>query len=153
MGKSVIVAAAMLVCMAAAPSQAQLGKEYAGKASFYGPEFAGRETANGERFSHAAFTAAHKELPFGTMIEVTNLTNNKSCVVRVNDRGPYAKGRIIDLSSAAAKTLGFMKSGLANVKIRIVGFDGLLLLKQGEYLIESTAEILSALDSTKKFRY
>ena len=153
MGNRVIVAAAMLVSIAVAPSQAQLGKEYAGKASYYGQEFIGRSTANGERFSQTEFTAAHRELPFGTMVEVTNLTNSKTCIVRVNDRGPFARGRIIDLSSAAAKTLGFMKSGLTQVKIRIVGFDGLLLLRQGEYLIESTAELLSALDSTKKFRY
>ncbi len=153
MGNRVIVAAAMLVSIAVAPSQAQLGKEYAGKASYYGQEFIGKSTANGERFSQTEFTAAHRELPFGTMVEVTNLTNSKTCIVRVNDRGPFARGRIIDLSSAAAKTLGFMKSGLTHVKIRIVGFDGLLLLRQGEYLIESTAELLSALDSTKKFRY
>jgi len=88
-----------------------------GKASFYGKKFENRKTANGEKFSNKNFTAAHRTLPFGTMVRVTNLTNNKSVIVRINDRGPYAKGRIIDLSQAAADSLDFKHSGWANVKV------------------------------------
>ncbi|PIE82416.1 MAG: hypothetical protein CSA10_00685 [Cardiobacteriales bacterium] len=89
-----------------------------GKASWYGPGFHGRKTASGEIFDMNAFTAAHKELPMGTRIEVTNLNNGKSIVVRVNDRGPFHGNRVLDLSRAAAKELGVIKSGTAKVSIR-----------------------------------
>jgi rare lipoprotein A len=88
-----------------------------GKASFYGNEFDGRKTANGETFHQSQLTAAHKHLPFGTMVKVTNLANNKTVVVRINDRGPYAAGRIIDLSKAAAKQIDMIAAGIARVKI------------------------------------
>ena len=88
-----------------------------GKASFYGKKFDGRKTANGEIFSNKELTAAHPNLPFGTFVKVTNLKNNKSVVVRINDRGPYVKGRIIDLSKAAADSLDFIHSGWAKVRV------------------------------------
>lgn len=88
-----------------------------GIASWYGAKFAGRKTASGERYKPSAMTAAHRTLPFGTMVKVTNLTNNKSVIVRINDRGPYIKGRIIDLSKAAAQELEFIKKGIAKVRI------------------------------------
>ena len=88
-----------------------------GKASWYGPGFAGRKTANGERFNPRALTAAHRTLPFGTKVRVTNLANGKSVVVRINDRGPYAGGRIIDLSKAAAGRIGMLKQGVARVEV------------------------------------
>ena len=88
-------------------------------ASFYGREFNGRKTASGERFSSVEFTAAHRELPFGTMVRVTNLANGKSVVVRVNDRGPFARGRIIDLSLAAARAIGLDRIGTARVRIEM----------------------------------
>jgi rare lipoprotein A len=91
-----------------------------GMASYYGREFNHRKTASGERFDMNKFTAAHRELPFGTMVKVTNLTNGKSVVVRINDRGPFARGRIIDLSFAAGKALGMMGGGTARVRIEIV---------------------------------
>lgn len=80
--------------------------EQTGTASWYGDKFHGRRTANGERYDMHAYTAAHKSLPFGTILRVTNLDNNKSILVRVNDRGPYVRGRIIDLSHAAADDIG-----------------------------------------------
>ncbi|MDH5603054.1 MAG: septal ring lytic transglycosylase RlpA family protein [Cyclobacteriaceae bacterium] len=96
------------------------GQVQEGKASFYADKFEGKPTASGEKYRHNQATAAHKTLPFGTKVKVTNLANNKTVVVRVNDRGPFVEGRIIDLSKSAAETLGFVQQGLANVKIEVV---------------------------------
>jgi rare lipoprotein A len=89
-----------------------------GKASYYSDNLSGRKTANGEKYSPAAYTAAHKKLPFGTTVKVTNLSNGKTVTVRVNDRGPFVAGRIIDLSKAAAKEIGMLQSGVVKVKIQ-----------------------------------
>ena len=86
-----------------------------GKASWYGPGFHGRRTANGERFNTDDMTAAHRTLPFGTKVKVTNARTGKSVVVRINDRGPYAHGRVIDLSKASAQSIGI--SGVAQVTL------------------------------------
>ena len=91
-----------------------------GVASYYGPGFHGRRTANGERFDMHAMTAAHRTLPFGTLIKVTNLSNGKSTIVRVNDRGPYVGNRVIDLSVAAAKEIGSTHSGTARVNLEVI---------------------------------
>ncbi|MDY8110506.1 septal ring lytic transglycosylase RlpA family protein [Fulvimarina sp. 2208YS6-2-32] len=91
-----------------------------GHASYYGKRFHGRTTANGETFNMNAMTAAHKTLPFGTKVKVTNRNNGKSVVVRINDRGPFIRGRVIDLSQGAASKIGMVKSGTANVKIDIL---------------------------------
>jgi len=91
-----------------------------GEASWYGPGFNGKKTANGEIFDMYKLTAAHKKLPFGTRVKVTNLQNGKSVVVRINDRGPFVKGRIIDLSKKAAQQIGLIKPGHAPVKIVIL---------------------------------
>lgn len=88
-----------------------------GVASWYGPGFHGRRTASGERFDQRKMTAAHRNLPFGTWVKVINLENDKSVVVRINDRGPFRAGRIIDLSRAAAKKVGLLPSGTAKVLI------------------------------------
>ncbi len=82
-----------------------------GLASWYGPGFAGHRTASGERFSTGAFTAAHRYWPFGTRVLVTNRRNGRSVVVRINDRGPYAAGRVIDLSRASARAIGLNGTG------------------------------------------
>lgn len=95
------------------------------KASWYGPGFHGRKTANGEIYDQMAFTAAHKSLKFGTLLKVTNPKNNKSVVVRINDRGPYIHGRQLDLSKAAALELGLMKRGVARLKIEEITVEGL----------------------------
>lgn len=96
------------------------GYDRTGEASWYGKRYQGRTTANGESFDMNALTAAHRRLPFGTMVRVTNLANKRSLVVRINDRGPYAGGRIIDLSKRAAALLGFQQLGIARVRVQTV---------------------------------
>jgi len=91
-----------------------------GLASYYGADFHGRQTASGEIFDQRKLTCAHRDLPFGTRLKVTNTENKKSVVVRVNDRGPWVAGRIIDLSYAAAKKLDMIKEGVVKVKIEII---------------------------------
>lgn len=91
-----------------------------GKASFYADKFEGLPTASGEKYKHNKLTAAHKSLPFGTKVKVTNLANNESVEVVINDRGPYVDGRIIDLSKSAAEQLGFINLGIADVKLDVV---------------------------------
>lgn len=88
-----------------------------GKASWYGPGFHGKKTSNGERFDMYGLTAAHRTLPLGTQVRVTNVANGKSVVVRVNDRGPFYGDRVIDLSKGAASKLGFVQNGMAMVKV------------------------------------
>lgn len=88
-----------------------------GMASFYANRLHGRRTASGERYDKQAMTAAHRHLPFGTVVNVVNLKNGRQVAVRINDRGPHRKGRIIDLSHAAAKQLGMLKDGVARVEI------------------------------------
>ena len=102
------------------PTDAKAKLASSGVASYYGPGFHGRRTANGERFDMHAMTAAHRTLPFGTQVKVTNLANGKSTIVRVNDRGPYAHGRVIDLSVAAAKAIGSAGSGTARVSLEVL---------------------------------
>ena len=91
-----------------------------GKASFYADKYENRLTASGEKYKHSRMTAAHKTLPFGTIVKVTNLDNNKSVEVKINDRGPFVEGRILDLSKSAAEKLDFINNGLANVKIEVI---------------------------------
>jgi len=111
-------AAAPAVVQSQAPNFAEIGT-----ASWYGTWHQGRLTANGERFDARAFTAAHRSLPFGTILRVTNLATGKMVKVRVNDRGPYIKGRTLDLSAAAAKALGITKDGIARVRIETFAAD------------------------------
>lgn len=91
-----------------------------GKASYYGTEYEGKSTANGDTFSNREYTAAHKSLPFGSMVRVTNIANNKSVIVKINDRGPYAPGRVIDLSRKAAEELDMIRAGVIDVKIELL---------------------------------
>lgn len=91
-----------------------------GMASYYGAELAGNRTASGERFNPAAMTAAHRTLPMGTMLKVTNMANGKSVIVRINDRGPFVKNRIIDISRGAAEKIAMIRSGTARVTLEQV---------------------------------
>ncbi|MGA1576276.1 MAG: septal ring lytic transglycosylase RlpA family protein [Burkholderiaceae bacterium] len=91
-----------------------------GEASWYGPGFYGRRTANGERFRRGTMTAAHPYLPFGTKVRVTNLRNGRQAVVRINDRGPFHGGRVIDLAHGSANVLGLISSGVARVKLEVL---------------------------------
>jgi len=93
---------------------------FSGMASWYGPGFHGRRSASGEVFNQNALTAAHRSLPFGTLVRVTNLNTGSSVVVRINDRGPYSYGRVIDLSAAAAQAIGLMRAGVAQVQVDVV---------------------------------
>ncbi len=92
-----------------------------GYASWYGGRFHGRKTADGERYNMYAYTAAHKTLPMNTIVRVTNLENHRHTIVRINDRGPFVKNRIIDLSYAAARSLGIVKTGTALVRLTVLG--------------------------------
>ncbi|HKJ32545.1 MAG TPA: septal ring lytic transglycosylase RlpA family protein [Balneolales bacterium] len=104
-----------------------------GVASWYGPQFHGKLTANGERYNQNALTAANRTLPFNTHIKVIDLDNGRSVVVRINDRGPYAKGRIIDLSKAAAKRLHMIGPGTAHVKLVLVRGNVKTIQKNNSY--------------------
>ncbi len=103
-------------------SEADVVRVLRGKAVFYGDKWHGRKTASGERFSQHKMTAAHRSLPLGTRVRVTNLSNGKSVVVRINDRGPFGRdrSRIIDLSKAAARQLDFIDSGWTRVKVEVL---------------------------------
>jgi rare lipoprotein A len=114
MYRTIYLLVLLLLCSAA------LAQVQTGKASFYADKFEGRPTASGEKYRHNKLTAAHKTLPFGTKVKVTNLDNNKTVEVVINDRGPYVDGRIIDLSKSAAEQLGFINQGLAEVKMEII---------------------------------
>lgn len=117
-------ALALLSCLLAssAAHAADASKPFTqtGTASWYGNEFKGHKTANGERYNPDSFTAAHRKLPFGTMVRVTNLRNSKCVVVRINNRGPYIRGRIIDVSRAAAAKLEMFRAGVVRVRIEEV---------------------------------
>jgi rare lipoprotein A len=102
----------LLFCFCANAAEIGIASHYSTKT--------GTKTASGEKLNDNAFTAAHKTLPLGTLVKVTNLKNNKSVVVRINDRGPYPKGRIIDVSRVAANALGFYEQGLTKVKVEVV---------------------------------
>jgi rare lipoprotein A len=118
---SVGLAAACICMIAAAANGASPLPQQEGLASVYGKQFNGRSTASGERYDSRALTAAHRTLPLRTNIRVTNLENGKSVRVRINDRGPHVRGRIVDLSSSAAAALGF-STGVARVRIGILSY-------------------------------
>ncbi|MFZ7125252.1 MAG: septal ring lytic transglycosylase RlpA family protein [Desulfobacterales bacterium] len=116
-----LVAAGLLVlagaCSLKPPSRMSSPPAEVGLASYYADRFHGRLTASGERYDRDALTAAHPRLPFGTRVEVTRLDRARSVTVRINDRGPYVKGRVIDLSHAAAVKLGMLHQGLVRVRV------------------------------------
>jgi len=102
------------------PSVVHVGEVFHGRASWYGPNFNGKLTSNGETYDMHSMTAAHKTLPINTYVRVTNLNNGLETVVRINDRGPFVAGRIIDLSYQAAKEIGLIKTGVAPVKLEVI---------------------------------
>ena len=101
-------------------SGAKVGAVSKGQASYYADKFHGKATASGEKYDKKKLTAAHRTLPFGTVVRVTNKKNNKSVDVRINDRGPFSSGRIIDLSRAAAEKIAMVNDGVANVEVKII---------------------------------
>lgn len=114
------------------PTLAKVGDEQSGIASWYGPNFHEKKTSNGEVYNMYAQTAAHKTLPMNTMVRVDNLDNGKSTVVRINDRGPFVDGRIIDLSNKAAQDVNLIKTGTAKVQLTILGFNAKVATTQAE---------------------
>ena len=105
------------------PIVPKIGQVFKGTASWYGPNFHGNQTSNGEYYDMHAATAAHKTLPINSLLEVTNLENGLSTIVRINDRGPFVKNRIIDLSHQAAQEIDMIKKGTAKVSIKVLDFD------------------------------
>lgn len=122
MTKHIIIAALLSVAALTLRAQAE-GYTQEGKASFYADKFEGRTTASGERYSHKKATCAHLTLPFGTLVRITNIANNASAVARVNDRGPFAANRIIDVSKSVAERLGFVNAGVTDVRIETISAD------------------------------
>lgn len=104
-----------------------------GKASLYAEKFDGRPTASGEIYKHNLATAAHRKLPFGTKVKVTNLENNKVAIVKINDRGPFIRGRIIDLSRSVANSLGIFNTGVSDVRIEVLDENAQASAKTVEY--------------------
>jgi len=113
--------AAASAAASAPPAAATAAASETGKIAWYGGKFAGRKTASGEAFNPEALTMAHKTLPFGTRVKITNPKNNKSVTVRVNDRGPTTADRVGDVSLAAARKLGMVKSGVIEAELSVVG--------------------------------
>lgn len=118
-----------------------------GLASWYGPKFHGKRTANGEIFNQNSITAAHKTLPMPSIVKVTNLENKRELVLRINDRGPFVRGRIIDLSKKSAELLGILKNGTANVRVKILETESRRLASENLNL-KSNFDVKSA--ETKK---
>jgi rare lipoprotein A len=106
------------------PFIANIGDDFEGIASWYGPDFHSKKTSNGEVYNMYDMTAAHKTLPMNTVVKVNNLENGKSIIVRINDRGPFVKGRIIDLSNKAAHEIDMVRKGTSKVKITVLGYNG-----------------------------
>lgn len=119
----IVISLSTTFIMSFTKSSSDINEEFVyeyGKASYYGHPFIGRKTASGEIFTEHLYTCAHKTLPFGTKLKVTNLNTGNSIIVKVNDRGPFVRSRVIDLSLRGARELGLMKSGVANVSVEIV---------------------------------
>ena len=106
------------------PTLAHIDDRFEGIASWYGPKFHAKKTSNGEVYNMYAMTAAHKTLPMNTIVKVENKENGKSIIVRINDRGPFVAGRIIDLSNVAAHKIGMVKKGTVKVRLTVLGFHG-----------------------------
>ena len=129
-------------------TRAPVGFTQTGEASWYGQDFHGRPTASGEPYDMGAHTAAHRTLPFHTMVRVTHLATGATTVVRINDRGPFAHNRIIDLSLAAARDLGLDRTGTGKVRIEVIGGSaseaeaGVFLLQVGSFENRANAESL-----------
>ena len=116
------------------PTVVKVGESFNGRASWYGPDFHGKKTSNGESYNMWQMTAAHKTLPMNTVVKVTNRDNGRSVVVRINDRGPFVNTRIIDLSKKAASELDMIKTGTAPVRLEVLGFN-----KKGQTKITKTS--------------
>ncbi|NIJ51735.1 septal ring lytic transglycosylase RlpA family protein [Dyadobacter arcticus] len=136
----------IILAFAAGPdafAQVKLGKTETGNASYYANRFNGRKTSFGEVHKSSELLAAHRSYPLNTMLEITNLLNDEKVIVRVNDRGPFSKNRIIDLSNEAARLLGIIARGVANVSVRVVGMEGMVLLESNEEIDPKSGKVIS----------
>lgn len=137
----------MFTSMKMKPTEAHSSLIQKGKASFYSKRLHGKRTTSGERHLSNQLTAAHPSLPMNTLVEVTNLENNQSVVVRINDRGPHRKGRIIDLTYRAAKTIGMVSTGIANVAVRVVSQKRAMSLPATVALAPTEPEVVLPADN------
>jgi rare lipoprotein A len=142
---------AAVSCRSAAPDRVRIGWSQRGEASWYGMPFHGRRTANGERYDMHRMSAAHRDLPFGTVVEVRNVDNGRRIQVRINDRGPFVRGRILDLSYAAATELDMVRAGTAAIELRVVELGqmplsaaAVLTVQVGAFQNRERAEALAA---------
>jgi rare lipoprotein A len=126
-----------------AAAQVKLGKTETGNASYYAPRFHGKKTSFGEVHNSTELLAAHKSYPLNTMLEITNLDNDEKVIVRVNDRGPFSKHRVVDLSKEAARLLGILAKGVANVTVRVVGMEGMVLLESNEEIDPKSGKVVA----------
>jgi rare lipoprotein A len=136
----------IMLAFAAQPdtfAQVKLGKTETGNASYYATRFHGKKTSFGEVHKSTELIAAHRSYPLNTMLEVTNLENDEKVIVRVNDRGPFSKNRVVDLSKEAARLLGIVAKGVANVSIRVVGMEGMVLLASSEEIDQKSGKVIS----------
>lgn len=136
------------------PEKVSLGDKFDGYATWYGQDFQSKKTSNGEIYNMHAHTAAHKTFPMNTVVKVLNVENGKSTIVRINDRGPFVEGRIIDLSHAAANDIEMVGVGTAKVRLEVIGFGGVINKdnKQNVQSVQSN-DVLSSefkVDSTPK---
>lgn len=146
---SLIFALFILLLSACAPPPPSTTKDkpdqQVGYASWYGGKFHGRKTASGETYDQDAMTAAHKYAPFGALVRVTNLENGKSTIVKINDRGPFVEGRIIDLSREAARKIDMLQTGIAKVRLnflsRVEMGDGSYKIQAGSYKDQENAQM------------
>ena len=132
--KSVFVSVYFVIANLIYPSSDE--KANTGTASFYAKKFEGKRTSSGQRYRSLSHTAAHRTYPFGTLLEITNHDNGLKTIVRVNDRGPHAKSRLIDLSYSAAKDLGLINSGTADVTLKVISLGRSSDVQEGEDEIE-----------------
>ena len=119
-----------------------LGQIQIGKASFYSKKSTGRMTASGERLHHDSLTCAHRTYPFGTLLQITNPSNSRMIVVKVNDRGPFVRGRIVDLSWAAAKVLGILSTGIANVIVEPLEYFHIPMRRDRDHIMPKVSEAI-----------
>ena len=138
-------------CRSATRDSVRIGWSQRGEASWYGMPFHGRRTANGERYDMYRMSAAHRDLPFGTVVEVHNVDNGRRIQVRVNDRGPFIRGRILDLSFAAAEELDMVRTGTAAIELRVVELgqvplpaSAILTVQVGAFQDRERADTLAA---------
>ena len=124
-------------------AQVKLGKTEKGNASYYASYFNGKKTSFGEIHKSTELLAAHRSYPLNTMLEITNVDNDEKVIVRVNDRGPFSKNRIVDLSKEAARLLGIVAKGVANVTVRVVGMEGMVLLESNEEIDPKSGKVIS----------